>query len=268
VLRTLERLSALAERPPVVLVDNGSRDGTPAAVRAAFRDVRVVEAGRNLGAAARAVGAGALDTELVAFSDDDSWWDPGALTRAAGHFARQPRLALLAARILVGDDERLDPTCAAMAASPLGRVDGVGPRILGFVACGAVVRRAPFLAVGGFHPRLQLYGEEALLAIDLAAGGWELAYAADVVAHHHPDAGDPRPGRRVRETRNALWSAWLRRPWPRALAQTRAVLAHGARDPASRRALVEAAGGLRWVARERRVVPEPVERAVRRLELS
>ncbi|HEU4657075.1 MAG TPA: glycosyltransferase [Capillimicrobium sp.] len=265
-LHTLERLSALPERPPVAVVDNGSADRSPDAVRAAFPDVLVLEAGHNLGAAARAVGARALGTDLVAFSDDDSWWAPGALARAAEHFAASPRLALLAARILVGDERRLDPTCARMAASPLGVVEGVGPRVLGFVACGAVVRREPFLAAGGFHPRLQLYGEEALLAVDLASAGWELAYAADVVAHHHPTPAHPRPGRHMLEVRNRLWATWLRRPWRRALGETGAAVAGAGRDREAWRALAEAASGAAWVARERRVIPDPVERAVRRLE--
>jgi NAD(P)-dependent dehydrogenase (short-subunit alcohol dehydrogenase family) len=74
---------------------------------------------RNLGAAARTVGARRASTPYVAFCDDDSWWAPGALERARGHFARAPAMALLAAGIHVGAEERLDPTCAAMAASPL-----------------------------------------------------------------------------------------------------------------------------------------------------
>ncbi|HEU4346617.1 MAG TPA: glycosyltransferase, partial [Actinoplanes sp.] len=41
-LRTLRRLADLPERPPVIVVDNGSEDGTAAAVRAAFPAVEVV----------------------------------------------------------------------------------------------------------------------------------------------------------------------------------------------------------------------------------
>src|SRR5690348_10804754 len=92
-LHTLERLRALPGPPPVVVVDNGSRDGTPRAVRERFGEgVRVVEAGRNLAAAARTVGVQATGTPLVAFADDDSWWAPGALERIAGAFAAHPSL--------------------------------------------------------------------------------------------------------------------------------------------------------------------------------
>jgi GT2 family glycosyltransferase len=243
----------------VVLVDNGSCDGSVAAVRAAFPAVRVIEAGANLGAAARTAGARACAHELIAFCDDDSWWAPGALPRAVARFATTPRLGLLAGRILVGPQERLDPTCALMARGALGTVDGVGPRVLGFLACATVVRRDAFLAAGGFHRAFGVGGEEQLLAVDLAAAGWELAYAQDVVAHHHPRSG-PRPGRVRREQRNRLWMAWLRRPWGWALGETARI---GVRSPV---ALGQALRGARWVRRERRVVPGTVERALRRLQ--
>jgi N-acetylglucosaminyl-diphospho-decaprenol L-rhamnosyltransferase len=258
-LRTLARLADLAPAPTVVVVDNGSRDGSVAAVRAAFPAVRVIEAGANLGAAARTLGAAEVLEPLVAFSDDDSWWAAGALERAAGHFAAHPRLGLLGARILVGPDQRLDPTCTLMADSPLGAVAGVGPRILGFVACGTIVRRDAFLRAGGFHRAFGVGGEEQLLAVDLAAAGWELAYADDVVAHHHPSS-DPRLGRGRREIRNELWMAWLRRR-PTHAARTTARLA--LRSPA---ALAQALRGAHWVAHERRRLPATVEGALDALD--
>ncbi|MEA2254407.1 MAG: hypothetical protein QOG35_452, partial [Solirubrobacteraceae bacterium] len=153
-LATLARLAALDERPPVVVVDNGSRDGTPAAVREGFPQVEVLALAADRGAGARNVALRALDAPYVALCDDDSWWAPGALTRAAAAFERAPRLAVVAARVLVGARERLDATCALMARSPLGtRPDLPGPRVLGFVACGAVVRRSAVLGVGGFDER-------------------------------------------------------------------------------------------------------------------
>jgi len=268
VLTTLGCLAALPERPPVVLVDNGSSDGTADAVRWAHPDVVVLEPGRNLGAAGRTLGVEAARTELVAFADDDSWWAPGALTRAAEHFAQAPRLGLLAARILVGPEGRLDPVCAEMAASPLpGRPDLPGPPVLGFLACGAVVRRSAYLAVGGFSPVVFFLGEETLLAQDLAAAGWGLAYVDDVVAHHHPGAAGDRTGRARLQARNALVSSWLRRPLPVTLRHT-AAYARGSRSPVVRGALLDALRRLPAVVPERRVLPDDVERQVRMLETS
>ncbi|HEX2032029.1 MAG TPA: glycosyltransferase [Actinomycetota bacterium] len=263
-LGTLERLATMPERPPVVVVDNGSGDGTVAAVRRRFPDVRLEALPENRGAAARTVGVRSVDAPYVAFSDDDSWWAPGALATAADHLDRHPDLGLVAARIVVEPDLRMDPVSEVMATSPLPGVPGVGPGVLGFVACGAVVRRSAYLEAGGFHPRFGIGGEEDLLAIDLASRGWRLAYAADAVAHHRPEGG--RPGRRSGAVRNELWTAWLRRPAASAVRRTLRVARAARQDAEARWAVVDALSGLRWVVTERRRVPVSVERSLRRLE--
>lgn len=258
-LASLEHLTRLPGRPPIVVADDRSTDGTRKAVSDRFPDIRII-APRATGAAARTEAADALGTDLVAFADDDSWWAPSAFARARAHFARSPQLALLAARVLVGPENRLDPVCDAMATSPLGTRPGLpGPAVLGFVACGAIVRREPFLAVGGFHPHFGIGGEEELLALDLRAAGGQLAYAGDVVAHHHPQTG-PRPGRSRHQARNAMWTAWLRRPARQALRVT----AGSAIDEP--RALAGLLRALPWLLRERRAIPPDVEADVRTLE--
>ncbi|GMA87910.1 hypothetical protein GCM10025868_31600 [Angustibacter aerolatus] len=70
-LRTVGRLTG-----PVVVVDNGSHDGTVEALQALGRDdVTVVPLRRDAGTAARRVGVLAVRTPLVAFADDGWWWD-------------------------------------------------------------------------------------------------------------------------------------------------------------------------------------------------
>jgi GT2 family glycosyltransferase len=265
-LGTLARLRALPERPPIVVVDNGSTDGTAALVRADFPVVRVVELQRNLGGAARTVGARLVDGPYVAFSDDDSWWAPGALARAVELLDRHPRLAVLAARVLVGPDRRLDPVCEEMAHSPLPpAADLPGPSVLGFIACGAVVRRDAFLEAGGFHVRLGVGGEEELLSVDLAARGWGLAYVDEVVAHHYPSPSRDPSGRRRVQVRNALWSAWLRRPLGGAARRTAHLAALALHQPGAWSGLLLAMLGLPWVLRERRPVRRELEAALRTL---
>jgi GT2 family glycosyltransferase len=265
-LGTLARLRALDEQPSIMVVDNGSTDGTAELVRIRCPAVQVVGLRRNRGGAARTVGARLVDSPYVAFSDDDSWWAPGALGRAAELLDRHPRLAVLAARVLVGPDRRRDPVCDEMAHSPLGRAaDLPGPSVLGFIACGAVVRRSAFLEVGGFYTRLGVGGEEELLAVDLAARGWGLAYVEEVVAYHHPSPSrDPSARRRV-QVRNALWSAWLRRPLGGAARQTVHLAARAMRQPGAWSGILLALLGLPWVLRERHPVHPELEAALRTL---
>ncbi|HEY4428581.1 MAG TPA: glycosyltransferase [Solirubrobacteraceae bacterium] len=267
-LRSLERLLALPERPHIVVVDNASRDGTAGAVRRRFPAVELIALERNVGAAARNVGVSAARTPYVAFSDDDSWWSDGALGRAADLLDARPRLALVAARILVGPAERLDPTCLLMAQSPLGGTPELpGQAVLGFLACGAVVRRSAFQAVGGFRLEDGVGGEEQLLAVDLAGAGHELAYVPAITAHHHPLARREDWGvRRSERMRNDLWFAWLRRSFAHAAGRTCRLAVSALVDPHARSALGGALRRAPQVLARRRPVGRRLERQLRLLE--
>ncbi|MGV9346211.1 glycosyltransferase family 2 protein [Streptomyces spiralis] len=263
---TLRHLLALPERPEIVVADNASTDDTRALLAREFPQVRVLSLPFNRGALARTHGVRALHTPYVAFSDDDSWWAPGALARATRHFDDHPGLGLLAARTLVGPEQEPDPLNKVLADSPLGEAtDLPGTQVLGFLACASVVRRTAYLDAGGFHPVLFFGAEETLLAYDLAARGWGVTHCPDVVAHHHPASG-PRPDRPAVMRRNELLTAWLRRPLPYALARTRALAADARRDPQARRALNETLTRLPAALRARRALPPHIERAARLLD--
>ncbi|SHM79530.1 glycosyltransferase family 2 protein [Actinacidiphila paucisporea] len=265
--RTLDRLATLPERPPVLVVDNGSRDGTESMVRAHPVGATLLSPGRNLGALGRNLAVRHAATPYVAFSDDDSWWAPGALATAAALLDRHRGLGLLAARTLVGPEQREDPLNGQLAASPLPPAPGCpGRRVLGFLGCACVVRRSAFLDAGGYHPLLFFGAEETLLAYDLAARGWDACYAPEVVAHHHPATGG-RAGRSPLVRRNALLTTWLRRPLTVAARHTSRLAADAVRgEPGAAAALRAALVRLPAAVRQRRVLPDRVEACARLLD--
>ncbi|SNR30374.1 glycosyltransferase family 2 protein [Blastococcus mobilis] len=258
-LATLPRHEA-----PVILVDNASTDGTVEAVREAHPEVTVLPLERNQGAHGRTLGVARAGTTFAAFADDDSWWAPGDLARAVAIMRAHPRLAVLNARILVGEEERLDPVCTEMADSALGTApDLPGPSLLGFVACGAIVRTEAFEAVGGFDPVVRFPGEEERLALDLAAAGWGLAYVDSVTVHHHPSPRRHAPGRRQAGIwRSKVLTAVMRYP----VADLTGVLATAVRSGRPGRAgLLRAVPDLPGALRRRRPIPPEVRAAVRLL---
>jgi GT2 family glycosyltransferase len=266
--QTLEYLTALPERPPIVIVDNGSDDGTADAVRNEFPQVDLIALRRNQGAYARNHGVRRARTRYVALSDDDSWWEPGALIRAVAVLEAHPRLGLVAGATLVGEQDAPDPLNAVLADSPLPQGALPGPRVLGFLGCAAVARRDAYLAVGGYSRLLRIGGEEELLAYDLAARGWPISYRPDVVVHHWPSAArDPRR-RRIQELRNHILIGWLRRPLAHALAETAglAATARQHRDPVAARALAETLLSLPRALLQRRLLPARVESDIQALE--
>ncbi|MEA2290265.1 MAG: hypothetical protein QOD55_2262 [Solirubrobacteraceae bacterium] len=266
--RALEPLTALPEAPQIVVVDNASTDGTADAVRRRFPGVRVVVLPENRGAAGRNAGVAVVDAPYVAFAEDDSWYEPGALSAAADILDAHPEVALVNAHVLVGAEGRPDPLHAEMIGTPVPerRAGLPGHRILSFLEGVSIVRRAAFEAVGGFDPRTALGGPEEHLAADLLAGGWELRYVPAVRARHVPDHMTPSSLVRRLGLRNTLWFSWGRRPPGPAMRMTLHVIGS---SPPNRATLLGVAGALRGlprVLRERRPLPRDVEADMARLD--
>lgn len=261
--RTLARLTALPDRPAIVVVDNGSDDATAALVRERFAHVTLVHAPGNVGASGRNLGVAVARTRHVAFCDDDTWWAPGSIAEAANLLDAYPHVAAVTARVLVGAEEREDPTCALMADSPLdASVALPGRPILGLLAGATAFRRDAYLRAGGYHPRYFLGGEEALLALDLYRAGAWLVYAPQLTVHHYPSTQRDARARRSVSTRNDVWTAWLRWPAGAAFAHTVRMLPRLRRE----RGILPALAGLPWILRERRAIPPHVERMRRHLD--
>lgn len=262
-LHTLDRLHELEAPYPIYVVDNASTDGSADAAVERHPDVHVVRLSHNIGAAGRNAGVAAAQTPYVAFCDDDTWLAPGALARASDLMGAFPRLAALTACVLVGREARIDPACAQMARSPLPNELGVpGTAVLGCLAGACVMRRSAFIEVGGYQVRFFLGKEEALLALDLMAAGWHMAYIPSVIVHHHPSVLRDSSSRRRLLLRNGLWCAWLRRPWISAAHETARLMGSAMFDPARLRGAAEAFRAIPWVLRNRRVVPPRVEHAL------
>lgn len=265
--RTLSWLDGLTGVFEVIVVDNATDQCDLADVCRQYDSVRLIRVDRNHGAAARNIGVDAASTPFVAFCDDDSWWEADAIVRARAYFGRYPDVALIAGRVLVGSEQRLDPVSALQSISPLPRlVPMPGPAILGFLACSVIVRTDAFRGVGGFSPLFGVGGEEALLAIDLAAAGWGLTYAEDVVAYHYPSSKRLDCLRQRTETRNSLWVAWMRRRSRSVLPISLRQIRRAPGNRCSGRGLLDALRGTPRVLRQRRAVPPWLEEQLRLLE--
>lgn len=257
----------LPERPRLIVVDNGSDDGTADAIAEDHPSIEILRLVHNMGAAARNLGVQTAGTPYVAFSDDDSWWEPGALARAVEMLDRHPTVAAVTGRTLVGDSAVEDPLNDELAASPLERRPHLpGPRVLGFLACATVVRSAAFLDIGGFNGRMLIGGEEEILATDLTGAGWDIVYVDSVVVRHHPSRARSGPARRRIGIRNTLWFLWLRRPLFSVVRRMAHLARTLPRDRVTVAAIGDAVRGAPWVLRAREVVAPPIERELRLLD--
>jgi GT2 family glycosyltransferase len=266
-LAAVERLTGLPERPPIVLVDNGSTDGTAVDVRRKFPQVDVLALGYNAGAVGRNLGVERLGTPYIAFCDDDTWWEPGSLAAAAEALDSHPRLAVVNARIVAEPGGRVDPIVEELRDSPVPGPDWLpGPALGSFLAGASVVRREAFVEAGGFSERLWLGGEEELLATDLLSRGWEICFLESLTVHHAASPVRDTVRRRRDGLRNTLWFTWLRRPVRPALRRTLFLARTAPRDRVSALAWWDALRGLGWVIASRRARPKEIERRLAPLD--
>jgi hypothetical protein len=158
----------------VIVVDNGSTDGTLAAVAAYRPRLRLLENGRNLGyAAGNNIGLRAAReaaAEFVALINQDTRVDPGWLTPLVEAAIADDRRGLLSPVQWDYDGRGLDRAFRALvAAADPGAAEalGAGERVGGVIAVPTVIgaalllRRRVIEEVGGFDPIYFVYYEEA-----------------------------------------------------------------------------------------------------------
>lgn len=183
----LQRLvGELGRHGEVIVVDDGSRDGSAALAREAGARV-VANRGLSGPAGARNTGLALAATEYVAFIDADCRSGTGWLAQLAGLLADDPGLAIAAPRV------RALPGPGAVAryetgASPLDMGADpslVGPgRRVGFVPSAALLARRDALnEVGGFDERRRV-GEDVDLVLRLLDRGWSVRYAPQAEVGH------------------------------------------------------------------------------------
>lgn len=155
-------LSALARAvagisAEVIVVDDGTTDGTAAAL-AGLDGVMTLRGDLPQGFAAAAnAGASVAHAPLLAFLHARAWPHPSWLRPLLEAIGRDPALALIGSR-LVDRDGLLEGSGAPAVPAPGLSLDEPCS------AAALLVRKAPFLEVGGFGPA----GVPRALAVDLA----------------------------------------------------------------------------------------------------
>jgi N-acetylglucosaminyl-diphospho-decaprenol L-rhamnosyltransferase len=195
---TLRALRAQLEPgDEVVVVDNASVDGTPAAVRAADPEAVVVETGKNLGFAGGChAGAQASRAPLLLFLNPDAVPAPGCVAALRACAVQRPGWGAWQALVTLADGAHVNTAGNLVHFLGFGWAGGMGlqvadvdehPREVGFASGAAMaVRREAWDAAGGFDERYFMYGEDLDLSLRLRLAGWGVGVVpAARVAHDY-----------------------------------------------------------------------------------
>ena len=204
----------------VVVVDNGSTDGTREALARLEADgrVRVVLEPTPGATRARNAGARAACGDVLAFIDDDALPCDGWLAALLAPFVN-PRVAAAGGRVSLRFAGALPTWWDSALATYLAAYDlGPEPAALGARPWydsprgpNLAVRRDALLAVGGFNLRLgpragrPSVGEESDLCLRLLARGHEIRYVPGAVVEHLVDPARLHPSWFFQR---AFWTGW------------------------------------------------------------
>jgi len=192
----------------IIVVDNGSEDGSAELIEEKFPQATLIRAGKNLGfAAANNLGFKKASGRYFVLLNSDAFLHEGALERAIAHMDKNPYAAVGGGR-LIGTDGSWQPS-ARMLPSPLndflhltglaarfpdsplfGRADRTfapidEPARVGWVpGAFSIIRPEALEKSGPFDERFFLYYEEIDLCHRLIREGWQIWYWPDVVVTH------------------------------------------------------------------------------------
>lgn len=216
-----------ADDVEIVLVDNGSTDGSAEWVAEQYPQVRVVRLDRNLGfAGGNNAGARLARGRLLAFLNNDTEADVDWIAALRRAIDARPGFGLATSRIVYMHD----PSVVDSAGDGYTRAGGAFKRGHGqpsarydesrevFGACGAafMIKREIFEELGGFDEDLFLVYEDVDLSYRAQLRHYRCVYVSDAIVRH---AGSATMGSSSRASvfygqRNLEWVYWKNTPWP------------------------------------------------------
>jgi GT2 family glycosyltransferase len=221
----------------VIVIDNGSEDGSPGLVEELSRGfpvpLRLVVNPDNRGfCAANNQGFAASQSELVALLNNDAEADPGWLEALEAVIRRDDDIGMAASKILVWEDpcqprlsHEIDKCGHLIYPDGQNRGRGAGQIDRGQFdkieetlwpdGCAAMYRRAMLEDVGDFDEDFFAYADDAELGLRGRIAGWRCLYAPRAVVRHHRGAtlGLGSARRLTLIERNRVWLVVKLFPW-------------------------------------------------------
>jgi N-acetylglucosaminyl-diphospho-decaprenol L-rhamnosyltransferase len=213
----------------IVVLDNASEDGSAAAVRERFPEVRVLEQRHRAGFGANHNTVIRATTGRYVFVlNEDTTSEDWGFERMVAHLDGSPRVAALGPRLVYPDGRPQasawrfpSPANAALGLLTLGRAgivqsEGSETRDVDWaMAAALMLRREALDEVGLFDEEFFIYSEETDLSRRLRRAGWRTQFFPQVtVVHHESQFSVGIPERRINEMWRARHHYWQKHHSP------------------------------------------------------
>ena len=188
----------------VIVVDNGSTDGSCHMVKAEFLHgnlpVSLIENDRNMGyCAANNQGIAQARGQFIALLNNDAEADPGWLAALLGAFQGRDDVGMAASKILWWENRRvIDKVGHLIYLDGQNRGRGHGQldagqfdrreEVLWPDGCAAMYRRSMLAEIGDFDEDFFAYADDAELGLRARIAGWNCVYVPEAIVYHHHSA--------------------------------------------------------------------------------
>lgn len=211
----------------VIVVDNGSRDGSPAMVLDDFPEAVLIRNAENRGfCAANNQGIRQARGRYIALLNNDAEADPRWLEELVTGMRGADTAGMCASKILFHEARGvIDKVGHLIYPDGQNRGRGCGEPDRGQYnraeealfpdGCAALYDRRVFESAGLFDEDFFAYGDDAELGLRARLAGWTCLYVPTAVVYHHHSStlGRFSPERIVLVERNRVWLALKLFPW-------------------------------------------------------